>query len=56
MPLLKGSSQEIIGQNIAEMRKAGHPEDQAIAAAYRMAGKHRKMKKKTPAKKLYGSK
>ena len=37
MPLEKGSSQETIGHNIAEMRKAGHPEDQAVAAAEREA-------------------
>jgi hypothetical protein len=35
MPLLKGKSNAIRSQNIAEMIKAGHPEDQAIAAAYR---------------------
>jgi hypothetical protein len=40
MPLLKGSSQEIIDQNISEMVNAGHPEDQAVAAAYRSAKKH----------------
>ncbi len=39
MPLLKGSSDAVISQNIREMRKAGHPEAQAIAAAMRMAGK-----------------
>lgn len=39
MPLLKGSSPHIIAENIAEMRRAGHPEKQAIAAAYRNAGK-----------------
>jgi hypothetical protein len=35
MPLFKGKSNAIRSQNIAEMIKAGHPEDQAIAAAYR---------------------
>jgi hypothetical protein len=39
MPLLKGKSQNVISENIREMRKAGHPEDQAIAASMRMAGK-----------------
>ncbi len=39
MPLAEGSSQETISHNIAEMVKAGHPRDQAIAAAYRKAGK-----------------
>jgi hypothetical protein len=39
MPLLQGNSSSVISSNIGEMRKAGHPEAQAIAAAYRMAGK-----------------
>jgi hypothetical protein len=41
MPLKSGSSKEVISHNIAEMRKAGHPEDQSIAAAFRKAGKSR---------------
>lgn len=45
MPLMHGSSKEVISENIGEMRKAGHPEDQSIAAAYRMAGKSKKGKK-----------
>lgn len=45
MALLKGKSQSVISENIREMRKAGHPEDQAVAAAMRMAGKARKPKK-----------
>jgi len=31
----------VIGRNIAEMRRSGHPEQQAIAAAYHNAGKSR---------------
>src|ERR1035437_2076489 len=38
MPLVKGSSAEIISHNIAEMVKAGHPRNVAIAAAYHSAG------------------
>ena len=38
-PLQKGSSQETISHNISEMRHHGHPENQAIAAAMRSAGK-----------------
>ena len=39
MPLLKGKSQKVISGNIAEMIKAGHPRDQAIAAALNTARK-----------------
>jgi hypothetical protein len=39
MPLLDGSSREIIQHNIREMIDAGHPPDQAEAAAYSHAGK-----------------
>ncbi len=46
MPLLKGNDKNIIGENIREMKKAGHPEAQAVAAAMRMA--KGKPKKKMP--------
>lgn len=39
MPLEKGSSNEVVGHNIAELRNAGHPENQAIAIAMREAGR-----------------
>lgn len=45
MPLKKGSDQKTISENISEMIKAGHPRDQAIAAAYRSAGKSKHSKK-----------
>ena len=49
MPLAKGSSQAVISENISEMVRAGHPQAQAVAAAYRMAGKRkRKPKQKHP--------
>jgi hypothetical protein len=41
MPLLKGKSQKVISGNIVEMIKAGHPRDQAIAAALSTARKVR---------------
>jgi hypothetical protein len=41
MPLKEGSSQATISQNISEMRHAGHPQNVAIAAAMRQAGKSR---------------
>jgi hypothetical protein len=39
MPLAKGKSQETISSNISEMIHAGHPRDQAIAAALNTARK-----------------
>lgn len=53
MPLATGSSQAIIGSNIATLRREGYPEKQAVAIAYSHAGKSRKQKstKKAAAKK-----
>jgi hypothetical protein len=42
MPLEKGSSKAAISHNISEMRKSGHPEKQAIAAAFREAGESKR--------------
>jgi hypothetical protein len=44
MPLMDGDSPEIISENIAELVRAGHPQDQAVAIAYEHAKKkkHRK--------------
>jgi hypothetical protein len=41
MPLKSGSSKEAISHNIREMINAGHPREQAIAAAMRKAGKNK---------------
>src|SRR5579859_811697 len=38
MPLKKGKSQSDISANIAELISAGHPQDQAAAIAYHVAG------------------
>lgn len=38
MPLLKGSSQDVIHKNIRELIDSGKPKDQAIAIAYKEAG------------------
>lgn len=45
MPLIKGKSKKSISKNIAELRNAGHPLNQAVAIAYKIAGKSKKRKK-----------
>ena len=42
MPLKAGKTPAIISANIREMIRAGHPRDQAVAAAMRKAGVRRK--------------
>lgn len=39
MPLMRGSDKHVISANIRELVHAGHPQDQAIAIAYKEAGK-----------------
>lgn len=48
MPLHRGASDEIVSENIRELRHAGHPEDQAIAIAMKKKREtqHRKKHKK----------
>ena len=46
MPLLKGDSKEVISQNIAELRRSGKPEKQAVAIAYSEARRTGKSKGK----------
>lgn len=45
MPLLPGKSKKTISGNIAEMVKAGHPVNQAVAASYNKAGLSKNKKK-----------
>jgi hypothetical protein len=45
MPLKKGTSPKVVSQNIKEMRKAGYPQDRAVAAAMRTKRASQKGKK-----------
>jgi hypothetical protein len=51
MPLKSGKSKDVISYNIAEMIRAGHPNDQAVAAAYSKAGLSKDKKKNKKEKK-----
>lgn len=42
MPLKSGSSKKAISANIKELMRSGKKQKQAIAIAYRVAGKSRK--------------
>ena len=46
MPLKKGKSPKVVSANIREMVKAGHSQDQAVAAAMRMKRQSAKKGKK----------
>lgn len=39
MPLHKGKSKKVIGENVSEMISSGHPKKQAVAAALSTASK-----------------
>lgn len=45
MPLKKGKSKKTISANIAELVRAGYPQEQAVAIAYNKAGLSRNKKK-----------
>lgn len=42
MPLKAGKGKKTISDNIAELARAGHAQDQAVAIAYKKAGKSRR--------------
>ncbi|HEX8838727.1 MAG TPA: hypothetical protein VF748_17425 [Candidatus Acidoferrum sp.] len=45
MPLERGSSNTTRSRNAHEMMRAGHPRDQALAAAYRQQRKSRRSRR-----------
>lgn len=45
MPLKKGSSKKVIGENIGELIRSGRSKEQAAAIAYDKAGKSKKKAK-----------
>ncbi|MGH9252322.1 MAG: hypothetical protein ACRD0W_22815 [Acidimicrobiales bacterium] len=44
MPLKKGKSKKVVSANIAELRRSGRPQRQAVAIAMKKAGKARRKK------------
>ena len=55
MPLLSGSSQSVISENIRTERNAGKSEKQAVAIAMHKAGRGKKKKKKPVRPEIHAS-
>lgn len=55
MPLAHGNSRAVISRNISEMQAAGHPHNQAVAAALATARKHAQMGRALPLQGAPGS-
>jgi len=47
MPLKKGTSRKTFEENVREMIRSGHPQKQALAAAYRQQRKSKRRRKGT---------
>jgi hypothetical protein len=48
MPLLAGKSAAVRSENIAELRRSGYPEKQAVAIAYSKQREGKRKKRKAP--------
>jgi hypothetical protein len=46
MPLLKGKSKKVVGQNISELMHSGRPQKQAVAIAMSEAGLSKRLAKR----------
>ena len=45
MPLKKGSSKKVIGENVRQLRHEGYPQKQSVAIAHNKAGKAKRKAK-----------
>jgi len=54
VPLKKGSSKKVIGENIGELIRSGRPKDQAVAIAFSKAGKNKEKQKHSSGSTIYG--
>ena len=45
MPLKKGRSKKVVGENVKELMHSGRPQKQAVAIALKKAGRSRRKKR-----------